>query len=87
MASATILHQHPQHQYSHVHSDQDNWHISAFGIERLLHLSSNIPISEGELTPVQAWDILRQHPDFAGLDLARLRALMESLIKEVKCYG
>lgn len=87
MASATILHQHPQHQYSHVHSDQNNWQISALGIERLLHLSSNIPISEGELTPVQAWDVLRQHPGFPGLDLARLRVLMEGLINEVKRYG
>ena len=56
-------------------------------MERLLQLSTSIPISEGELTPVQAWDVLRQHPGFAGLDLARLRVLMEGLIKEVKCYG
>jgi thiamine phosphate synthase YjbQ (UPF0047 family) len=87
MASATLLHQHPQHQHSHVHSDQNNWHISAVGIERLLQLSTSIPISEGELTPVQAWDVLWQHPGFAGLDLARLRALMETLVKRVKCYG
>jgi hypothetical protein len=87
MASATLLHQHPQHQHSHVHSDQNNWQISAFGIERLLQLSTSIPISEGELTPVQAWDVLRQHPGFAGLNLARLKALVERLIKEVKCYG
>ena len=87
MASTTLLHQHPQHQHSRVHSDQNNWQISASGIERLLQLSTGIPISEGELTPVQAWDVLRQHPGFAALDLARLKALTERLLKEVKCYG
>lgn len=86
MTSATLLHQNLQH-HSHSHSVQTNWQIPAAGIERLLHLSTSIPVSEGELTPVQAWHALCQHPDFAGLDLARLRALMDTLIKGVKCYG
>lgn len=87
MASATLLQQEPQLHHSHPPSVQNNWQIPAVGIERLLQLSANIPISEGELTPVQAWHVLCQHPDFAGLDLARLRALAETLIKGVKCYG
>ena len=66
---------------------QTNWQIPAIGIERLLQLSTSIPIPVSELTPVQAWHLLRQHPDFGGLDLARLRALMETLIKDVKYYG
>lgn len=87
MPSATLLHQNPRHQPPHLHSHQNTWQVPAVGIEKLLQLSTSIPISEGELTPVQAWDILRQRPDFVGLDLARLRALTEALIKEVKCYG
>jgi hypothetical protein len=87
MASATLLHQNPQHHHSHLQSIQSGWQIPATGIERLLQLSTSIPISEGELTPVQAWHVLRQHPSFSGLDLARLRALMQTLIKGVKCYG
>jgi hypothetical protein len=57
------------------------------GIERLLQLSENIPVSDGELTPVQAWDVLKKHPRFGGLEISRLRGLMERLIKGVKCYG
>ncbi|KAF3006080.1 hypothetical protein E8E13_011057 [Curvularia kusanoi] len=87
MASATLLHQNSQCRHSHWHSKQHDWQVPAVGIERLLQLSTSIPISEGEVTPVQAWDVVRQHPDFATLDLARLEALMNTLRKAVKCYG
>lgn len=87
MASATLLHQNPQHHHLLSHSGQNSWQIPAVGIEKLLQLSTSIPISEGELTPVQAWDILRKRPDFVALSPARLEALTETLIKEVKCYG
>lgn len=87
MASATLLQQCPQHDHTHRHPNRDDWQVPAVGIERLLQLSSRIPISNAELTPVQAWDLLRQHPHFASLDVARLGALMERLVTAVKCYG
>jgi len=86
MASATLLHHHPA-SHQQVPSQNLGWLMPATGIEKLLELSTNVPLDDGELTPVQAWDALRKHPQFGGLEMGRLRALMETLVKGVKCYG
>ena len=61
--------------------------MPAIGIERLLELSESVPLDEGELTPVQAWDKLRRHPEFGSLEVERLKTLEQALLKGVKCYG
>jgi hypothetical protein len=87
MVSATLLHHHPAPPEQRLAAKEQPWQISAAGIERLLELSSTIPMIDGELTPVQAWDQLRKHPHFEKLELARLERLKDTLVKHVKCYG
>lgn len=57
------------------------------GIEQLLKLSESVPLFEDELTPVQAWDEVRRHPQLATLAVTRLEGLKSALLKGVKCYG
>jgi hypothetical protein len=90
MVSATLLHHNHspvsdghQHQH-HVH---DHWQMPASGIERLLQLSESMPKKDHELTPVQAWDLLRNHPEFGALDVERLKVLERTLVQSIKCYG
>lgn len=86
------------HSYAHSHrprpiavdgnqQQQLAWQMPAVGIERLLELSASVPIPDGELTPVQAWDALRRHPQFAGLEVGRLKRLEERLLGGIKCFG
>jgi hypothetical protein len=84
--SATLMYQRPvepSHQDQH---SQQAWRVPHSGIERLLELSSSIPL-DGELTPVQAWDHIRRNPQYKGLDVERYRTLKEKLARLVKCYG
>ena len=86
MASATLLHHHPA-SHQQVPSQNSRWSVPQTGIEKLLELSTNVPLNDGEITPVQAWDALKKHPQFGGMEMERLRALLETLVKGVKCYG
>jgi len=61
--------------------------VPATGIERLLLLSGSVPLFDDELTPVQAWNKVRQHPGFGTLGAARLEGLKKTLLKGVRCYG
>jgi hypothetical protein len=62
------------------------WETPNLGLEKLLSLSQNIELSD-ELTPVQAWNQIRCHPDFDAVDVGGLRRLTEDMLKHVKCYG
>ncbi|KAG8676460.1 hypothetical protein FPOAC1_002464 [Fusarium poae] len=55
-------------------------------LERLLSLAPDLS-GEGEVTPIQAWSIIRSRPDFGGLDTRSLSALARKLKKAVKCHG
>ncbi|KAF2029850.1 hypothetical protein EK21DRAFT_66921, partial [Setomelanomma holmii] len=83
--SSTLLHHHPSPSPSP--SEPATWQVPALSIERLLELSRSIPLLEGEMTPVQAWDVVQKHPEFAELEIERLEGLKERLLKGVKCYG
>lgn len=84
-ASAQLLFQAPSAPISHLHTHV-TWETPNLGLERLLELSSNLNLGD-EVTPVQAWNYIRQHPSFAGMEVGRLRKLTSRLMKEVKCYG
>ncbi|KAF1974469.1 hypothetical protein BU23DRAFT_461515 [Bimuria novae-zelandiae CBS 107.79] len=84
MASATLLHHH--HISATDLGQVTTWTISESGVERLLELSKSIPL-DGEVTPVQAWDHIRKHPQYEVLSYERLERLKSSLIQHVKCYG
>lgn len=86
MASATLLHHHHLTGADRTQVPNPTWNVPEAGVERLLDLSSNIPL-DGEVTPVQAWDYIRQHPRYETLDCARLEKLKARLIVQIKCYG
>lgn len=62
------------------------WSASAAMIKELLNLSSSINL-KGELTPVEAWHRLREHPNFWKMDLETFGILKRELSYEVKCCG
>lgn len=62
------------------------WEAPNTGLEQLLNLSQGLEL-DGEVTPVQAWNYIRRHPRFEGLEMERLQTLTRKLLKKVKCYG
>ncbi|KAF2855539.1 hypothetical protein T440DRAFT_513649 [Plenodomus tracheiphilus IPT5] len=86
MASASILHQNHNPPGERLNSET-SWQVPGLGLERLLELSESIVLDECELTPVQAWDYIRRHPQFAELETERLEVLKEKLVRQIKCYG
>lgn len=62
------------------------WTANSTIIKELLNLSSSINL-EGELTPVEAWHRLRQHPDFWKLDQQGIDSLKNELCSTVRCCG
>ena len=60
------------------------WDVSATEIERLLYFSMQLPLPQGEITPVQAWSRISSNADMTQEALNRMRSL---LVKQMKCYG
>lgn len=86
MVSACLLHQ--SHSPPGKRLDvTETWQAPATGIERLLELSKDIPLEDGEVTPVQAWYFIRGQVQYADLEITRLEDLKKRLLKHVKCYG
>jgi hypothetical protein len=63
-----------------------SWTVPAVEVERLLNLSSRLSL-EGEITPIEAWQKIKQHPGFASLDRDGLEQLKTILLPEVQCLG
>ncbi|KAI4686955.1 uncharacterized protein J4E84_005326 [Alternaria hordeiaustralica] len=84
--SACLFHHHPsppgQRQFS-----PSTWEVPHASIDQLLALSSYVPLQDGEVTPVQAWDYIRRQEGFAGLEAYRWDGLKEKLVALVRCYG
>ncbi|KAF1839539.1 hypothetical protein BDW02DRAFT_564090 [Decorospora gaudefroyi] len=84
--SACLFHSHPsppgQRQFSPA-----SWDFPSASIDQLLSLSQSVPLQDSEVTPVQAWDYVRRHEQFPGLEVTRWEALKEKLVGFVKCYG
>ena len=80
-----MLHQHPAEPSARLQPNT-TWQVPSAGIERLLELSDTIPL-DGELTPVQAWNQIRKHQHYSGLEVERLEGLKMALLAHVKCYG
>jgi hypothetical protein len=57
-------------------------------LQRLLDLSRQLPIApDGEITPIMALDLLRQHPRYPEFDVADFRTLVADLAAMTRCYG
>ncbi|WQF77149.1 Putative basic-leucine zipper domain-containing protein [Colletotrichum destructivum] len=78
--------------FAHCHSPKEDpltlpyWNAPADLLHRLLNLSADLCL-EGELTPTQAWDYIRNQPQFGGIEVQRLQDLAEKLRSSVKCHG
>ena len=55
-------------------------------LARLLSLSPDLA-SQGEVTPVQAWNDIRRRPHYGGMNAQTLKTLAEKLRDAVKCHG
>jgi hypothetical protein len=84
--SACLLHNHPSPPGQRLDSSV-TWNVPGASIEQLLLLSKSVPLADGEVTPVQAWEYLRSHEQFAGLEVGRWEALKDKLVGFVRCYG
>ncbi|KIX99368.1 uncharacterized protein Z520_04944 [Fonsecaea multimorphosa CBS 102226] len=62
------------------------WSVPAVELEKLLDFSDKLSL-DGEITPVEAWQRVRQHPNFGDLTRDGLEALKATLLPEVHCYG
>ncbi|KIW68174.1 hypothetical protein PV04_04135 [Phialophora macrospora] len=62
------------------------WSVPAIELEKLLDFSDRLSL-DGEITPVEAWQRIRQHPNFEGLTRDGLEGLKQTLLPEVTCYG
>ncbi|PGH00095.1 hypothetical protein GX51_05993 [Blastomyces parvus] len=80
-ALAPVLNQAPQ-----ALDDCTTWQIPSCELDRLLELSSALEL-DGELTPVQMWARIKQHPLFNRLDPEGLRKLSNALVAGVQCFG
>ncbi|KAK0390832.1 hypothetical protein NLU13_0335 [Sarocladium strictum] len=56
-------------------------------LNRLLALAPAVTSGDAELTPIQAWDLLRRKPMIGSLDLRTVMNLAETLRDSVKCHG
>ncbi|KAL8925912.1 MAG: hypothetical protein Q9208_003225 [Pyrenodesmia sp. 3 TL-2023] len=63
-----------------------SWQANGFMIKELLNLSSAINL-EGEITPVEAWQRLRQHPGFGRLDNIAFDRIKAELSTSARCCG
>lgn len=66
--------------------DGAKWSVPAVELERLLEFADRLRL-EGEITPVEAWQQIRQHPNFPNLTRDGLDTIKAVLLPEVKCYG
>jgi len=71
----------PDVQYPHKMPDVPNTELM-----RLLTLSQDLPL-DGELTPVIALNIIRNHPRFGELTLQDFKTIQEDLSTKTRCYG
>ncbi|KAL8915770.1 MAG: hypothetical protein Q9172_006681 [Xanthocarpia lactea] len=61
-----------------------SWSANGSMIKELLNLASAINL-QGEVTPVEAWHRLRQHPGFSRLDKWALEKIKGDLSASVRC--
>ncbi|KPI41037.1 uncharacterized protein AB675_7962 [Cyphellophora attinorum] len=62
------------------------WNVPAIELEKLLTFSEEIEL-EGEVTPVQVWNVVKRHPKFESMTAEKLEAFRDALLPSVKCLG
>ncbi|KAF1945500.1 hypothetical protein EJ02DRAFT_369446 [Clathrospora elynae] len=84
--SASLLHHSPNPSGRRLESVAA-WEVSGLGIKRLSEFSQAIPLMDGEVTPVQAWDYIRKQAQYENIEVERMETLKEKLVGHVRCYG
>ena len=67
-------------------SPDTSWMASSGIIKELLNLSQGINL-QGEITPVEAWQTLHNHPYFVHMSRAGVEVLKKQLVDHVRCCG
>ncbi|KAK5058626.1 hypothetical protein LTR84_010890 [Exophiala bonariae] len=62
------------------------WTVPAVELEKLLEFSDRLSL-DGEITPVEVWQRIRQHPNFSLLTREGLTALQNTLVPQIRCFG
>lgn len=65
---------------------ENSWCVPAVEIDKLLKLSLDLHLFS-EVTPVQAWQHIKSHPNFIHCDQEKLQSLQLRLLDEVQCHG
>lgn len=65
---------------------QGTWQVSKADLSTLLDLSKRLDL-DGEITPVMAWGMIMNHPQFAALSANDVQRIAEDLGSKVRCYG
>ncbi|CAG8891154.1 unnamed protein product [Penicillium egyptiacum] len=67
--------------------DSDSrWQVSAEVFQKLFEMADKLDLN-GYITPVQAWNRIRDHENFPRLTRERLKALENSMRIHIKCRG
>jgi hypothetical protein len=72
--------------YSAYPSDTQ-WTVPVSELENLLMYSQKLGLGDGEVTPVQAWQVVRGHEGLGRLGRGDLERLRDGLLPLVHCYG
>lgn len=62
------------------------WEVSAEAFQRLFEMADKLDLN-GYITPVQAWNRIRDHENFSRLTREKLRALEHNMRPNIRCQG
>ncbi|EXJ93525.1 hypothetical protein A1O1_01917 [Capronia coronata CBS 617.96] len=66
--------------------DGTRWSVPAVELEKLLEFSNRLNLT-GEITPVEAWQRIRRHPNFIHITRDGIETIKANLAPEVQCQG
>ncbi|KAJ5229674.1 hypothetical protein N7489_010382 [Penicillium chrysogenum] len=67
--------------------DSDSrWQVSAEVFQKLFEMADKLDLN-GYITPVQAWNRIRDHENFPRLTRERLKTLQNAMRPHIKCQG
>jgi hypothetical protein len=62
------------------------WEVSAEVFQRLFEMADKLDL-KGYITPVQAWNQIRDHENFSRLTRGKLKTLENAMRPNIKCQG
>ncbi|CAG7934955.1 unnamed protein product [Penicillium nalgiovense] len=65
---------------------ESRWQVSAEVFQKLFEMADRLDLN-GYITPVQAWNRIRDHENFPRLTRERLKSLQNAMRSHIKCQG